>query len=84
MEHEELVKLAGEQALLKKEHTDLNAVFHRDKQALLSLYNQINVGHAKTTWLEGGIALLQRLHNAQNELSDLQRRLNEFGKLTGL
>lgn len=84
MEHDELAKLAGEQALLKKEYTELSAVFNRDKEALLNLYSEINGGHGKTTWLEGGIALLQRLHNTQTELSDLYRRLNELGKLTGL
>lgn len=80
MDHEELVKLAGELALLLKERCNLSAVFNRDKQTLL---DEINSGH-KTTWLVDGIALLQGLKKTQTEICNLNSRITELAKLTGL
>lgn len=80
MDHDELVKLAGEQALLRKEFRGVAAIFDRDKQALL---DEINRGR-KTSWLHDGIALLRRLKKTQSKLDDLNSRLAELAKLTGL
>ena len=84
MERDELVRLAGEQALLSVERRTTAAGFDRDKQALLSLYNRINSGTGARTWLEDGQALLQRLHAAQGELAELDSRLTELSRFTGI
>lgn len=84
MEREELVRLAGEQALLREERKGLAAGFDRDKQALLSLYNRINSGAGTRNWLADGRALLERLDTAQGELAELDRRLGELARLTGI
>lgn len=85
MERDELVRLAGEQALLSKEITTLSAAHTRDKAALLSLYNDINASIGRNSqWLQDGIALLTRLHDSQSRLREMNGRLLELQKLTGL
>lgn len=85
MDREELIRLAGEQALLSKEAKELSAEHNRDKQSLLTLYNSINMGvHPSAHWLPEGIALLTRLSETQQKLNDLRARLASLSKLTGM
>ena len=84
MDREELLRLAGEQVLLRREHETLTATQHRDKEALLGLYNAMNTRGADAEWLAGGIALLNRLHETRNKLATMAQRISELGKLTGL
>lgn len=81
MDRDELVRLAGEQALLKKELSDLGAEQNRDKQALQNLHNDVD---RKPNWLQGGLALLHRLDERQRTMADGYRRLGEYKRLTGL
>lgn len=81
MDRDELVRLAGEQALLKQELSTLSAEQHREKNTLQNLTNDID---RKAYWLEGGIALLRRLDERQRAIGDGYRRLSEFKKLTGI
>jgi|CXWL01.1.fsa_nt_gi hypothetical protein len=85
MEREDLVRLAGEQALLSKEVREHTAQFNRDKQALLALHNSIATGLApRGGWLADGLALLTRLDENQRSLRDMNTRLADLAKLTGL
>lgn len=81
MDRDELVRLAGEQALLKKEIGNLTAEQNRDKSTLQNLGNDID---RKADWLDGGIALLRRLDERQRAVGDGYRRLSEYKKLTGI
>ena len=81
MDRDELVRLAGEQALLKKELSTLAAEHNRDKLKLQNLHNDVD---RVPNWLEGGIALLRSLNERQRTMADGHRRLAEFKKLTGL
>ncbi|MCF8156334.1 MAG: hypothetical protein K9K35_10050 [Rhodoferax sp.] len=81
MDRDELVRLAGEQALLKQELTRLTAEQHREMLTLQNLHNDVA---RKANWLEGGIALLRRLDERQRTTTDIYRRLSEFKKLTGI
>lgn len=85
MDREELVRLAGEQALLTKELGELNSQQHRDKQAILSMHNSIPTGMGRnSTWLADGIALLTRINDTQARLHEMYGKLAELKKLTGL
>ena len=84
MDREELIRLAGEQALLRKDVTEITAAFNRDKRALLDLYHTVDGGHAATGWLPDAITLLTRLHENQIKLGELHRRLCALAQLTGL
>jgi hypothetical protein len=87
MERDELVRLAGEQALLAQAVNTLSAQHTRDKQALQGLANSVqsgNFGGRNSTWLQDGIALLTRLHETQLQLRDMNGQLNDLRKLTGL
>ena len=81
MDRDELVRLAGEQALLKKELSTLAAEHNRDKLKLQNLHNDVD---RTANWLDGGIALLRRLDERQRAMADGHRRLAEFKKLTGI
>ena len=81
MDRDELVRLAGEQALLKRELSNLTAEQNRDKLTLQNLHNDVD---RVPNWLEGGIALLRRLDERQRTIGDGYRRLSEFKKLTGI
>ena len=81
MDRDELVRLAGEQALLRQELRDLAAQHNRDKLLLQNLHNEVD---RTANWLDGGIALLRRLDERQRAMADGYRRLSEFKKLTGI
>ncbi len=81
MERDELVRLAGEQALLKKELGTFSAEHNRDKLTLQNLHNDVD---RVPNWLEGGLALLRRIDERQRTMSDGYRRLSEFKKLTDI
>lgn len=81
MDHEELVRLAGEQALLKQELNRLNAEQNREINTLRNLGNDVS---RKANWLDDGIALLRRLDERQRATADAYRRLAEYKKLTGI
>ncbi len=81
MDREELVRLAGEQALLKHDLQRLGAEHQRDLTALRSLANDI--GHARD-WHARGVELLDRIRDRQQLTADGHRRLAELSKLTGI
>lgn len=81
MDREELVRLAGEQALLKQEMSRLSAEHQRDITALRNLAN--DVGHA-TNWHARGVELLDRIRDRQQQTAEGNRRLAELSKLTGI
>lgn len=83
MDRDELVRLAGEQALLNKERSELAAQHNRDQQAIITLSNTIREA-ANPQWLESGKALLERIHNTKNQLNSLDARIRDLQKLTGL
>lgn len=81
MDREELVRLAGEQALLKQELGKLSGEQSREVNLLRNLGNDIG---RNPNWLDEGTALLRRLDERHNATTDGYRRLAEFKKLTGL
>lgn len=81
MDRDELVRLAGEQALLKKELSALNAEQQREIGILRNLGNDIG---RNPNWLEEGTALLRRLDERHSTIADGYRRLAEFKKQTGI
>ena len=81
MERDELVRLAGEQALLSKELQQLSAAQNRDIQALRNLPNDI--GRAPG-WRDRGIELINKLHEREVEMATGHQRLREYAKMTGI
>ena len=81
MERDELVRLAGEQALLGKELQQLNSAQHRDLQALRNLPNDIG---RTPGWRDRGVDLLNRLHDREVEIATSHQRLREYAKMTGI
>lgn len=82
MEHDELVKLAGEQALLKKQLQGINAEHQRDLLALRNLSNDIS--HSGSDWHARGVQLLDRIRDQQQQSAHFHQRLREYAKLTGI
>ena len=80
-DRDELVRLAGEQALLSKTLCDLNADFQRDLLALLSLPTEIAL---RADWHAKGTALLDRLRDRQQQMALSHQRLAELARLTGI
>jgi hypothetical protein len=81
MEHDELVRLAGEQALLKKELSTINAEQQRDIAALRNLPNDIG---RSAGWRDRGVELLNRMHDRELHIAVCYKRIQELGKLTGI
>lgn len=81
MDHNELVRLAGEQALLAQEVERLEVEQARDMRSLEVLPSHILV---RADWLNGSIDLLRRLDTRQRMLAQGRARLDEYRKLTGI
>lgn len=81
MDRDELVRLAGEQALLKKELSDLSTAQNADITKLRNLPNDI--GH-KPNWAEGGIALIRAIEQRQIDIATGFKRLGDYKRQTGL
>ena len=80
-DRDELVRLAGEQALLSRDLRNLNADQQRDLLALRNLPTNM-VLHAD--WHAKGTALLDRLRDRQQQMAMGLQRLAELAKLTGI
>lgn len=78
---DELVRLAGEQALLSKILCDLNADFQRDLLALCNLHTDIAFN---AHWHDKGFSLLNRIRDRQLQIADHHQRLAALVKLTGI
>ena len=81
MDREELVRLAGEQALLKQELSKLSAEQQRDLTALRNLPNDIGRSNG---WHERGTQLLDRMHAREQQMAGEHLRLRGLSKLTGI
>lgn len=81
MERDELVRLAGEQALLSKDVQKLSAEQNRDMQTLRNLPNDIG---RTTGWRDRGVELLNRMHERETEIATARHRLREYAKMTGI
>lgn len=81
MDRDELVRLAGEQALLKKELSDLSAAQSADITKLRNLPNDIG---RNANWAETGIALIRAIQQREIEVATGYKRLGEYKRLTGL
>ena len=81
MHRDELVRLAGEQALLGQELKQLSAEQHRDKQALQGIFNDIG---RTTDWHARGTQLLDRIKEREDKMAAGQSRLREYSKSTGI
>lgn len=82
MDKDELTRLAGEQALLRRDERETSVRFEQDKRALRMLWNDIDMG--QRGWLANGQALLGRLDADQEALAALRERIRQLGTLTGL
>jgi len=83
MDREELIRLAGEQALLAKERRELGATHERDRLAIVGLSNTLRDA-GKPEWLQSATALVQRIHTNKQALDTLDTRLRDLAQLTGL
>lgn len=81
MDREELVRLAGEQALLNRDLQKLRADQERDLNALRNLAGEIG---RDPQWFDRGTSLLARLRERERELADGQERVRQLSKLTGI
>lgn len=83
MDNDELLKLAGEQALLQKERSEKAAALQREKAGLLTFVNELNLGLA-SGWLEREHARLDRLQELGDRLREIDLRVEQLKKITGL
>lgn len=83
MDQEELVKLAGQQALLQRDRKALAAIHERDRLSLVSLANSLH-NAAQAQWLDTSTQLVTRIHTNKAELDRLDSRIADLRKLTGL
>ena len=83
LDHEQLTRLAGEQALLQRDRNTCSQTFERDKHGIIALANSVDQA-ASAPWLAGGLALLERLHHNKAELARMDARIADLRKLTGL
>lgn len=83
MDQEELIKLAGQQALLQRDRKALAATHERDRTSLVSLANSLH-NAAQAQWLETSTQLVTRIHTNKAELDRLDSRIADLRKLTGL
>ncbi len=81
MDRDELVRLAGEQALLKKELSALSGEQHSEINLLRNLGNDIG---RNPNWLDEGTALLRRLDERHRAIADGYRKLAAFKQHTGI
>lgn len=81
MDREELVRLAAEQALLKKETSELSAAQQRDTLALRNLANSLG---CSKDWHSRGVELLNALKEREAQMALNYLRLGELSKLTGV
>jgi len=82
MEHEELIRFAGEQALLRQELKRLDAEQARDIKALRELPSKIEMHD--TDWFEKNERLLLSLHERQQRIVSGYSRFRELMKITGI
>lgn len=80
-DRDELVRLAGEQALLSRDLRNLNADHQRDLLALSNLPTDMALS---ADWHAKGTALLDRLRDRQQQMAMGHQRLTELAKLTGI
>ena len=80
-DRDELVRLAGEQALLSRDLRNLNADQQRDLLALRNLPTDMVLS---ADWHAKGTALLDRLRDRQQQMAMGHQRLDELAKLTGI
>jgi hypothetical protein len=80
-DRDQLVRLAGEQALLKQENTALTAAQQRDLQALRNLVSNLTLNpdwHARST------ELLNRIQQRETQTAINAQRLAALAQLTGI
>ena len=80
-DRDELVRLAGEQALLSRDLRDLNADQQRDLLALRNLPTDMVLS---ADWHAKGTALLDRLRDRQQQMAMGHQRMAELAKMTGI
>lgn len=80
-DRDELVRMAGEQALLKRDNDTLTAAQQRDQLALRNLVNNLTTS---PDWYARGTELLNRIQERQTQTALNYQRLAELSKLTGI
>lgn len=80
-DRDQLVRLAGEQALLKQENTTLTAAQQRDLQALRNLVSNLTLN---PDWHARGTELLNRIQQREAQTALNAQRLAALAQLTGI
>jgi len=80
-DRDELVRLAGEQALLKLDNDALCAAQQRDLQALRNLASNLPLN---SDWHARGTELLNRIQQRETQTALNAQRLATLAKLTGI
>lgn len=80
-DRDELVRMAGEQALLKRDNDTLIAAQQRDQLALRNLVNNLTTSPG---WHARGTELLNRIQERQTQTALNYQRLAELSTLTGI
>ena len=80
-DRDELVRLAGEQTLLKQENATLTAAQQRDLQALRNLVSNLTLN---PDWHARGTRLLNRIQQREIQTALNAQRLTALAQLTGI
>lgn len=80
-DRDQLVRLAGEQALLKRDNEVLQAAQQRDLQALRNLVSNLTLN---PDWHARGTELLNRIQQREVQTALNAQRLAALAQLTGI
>lgn len=85
MEHDELMRIRGEQVTLQMEVAEKRSQFTTERQGLLALTNELQRADSKETgWLDVEIARLKRLHALQVDIAALDLRIKQLKRVSGI
>lgn len=85
MEHDELMRIRGEQVTLQMEVAEKRSQFTTEKQGLQALVNQIQHTDTRPTgWLDVEIARLRRIHALQCDINELDARIQQLKRVSGI
>lgn len=85
MEHDELMRIRGEQVTLQMEAIEKRSQFSTEHKALQSLANDLQRADSQpAAWLDIEVARLKRMHLLQCEITELDRRILVLKRVSGI
>lgn len=85
MEHDELMRIRGEQVTLQMDVTEKRSQFSTEHKALQSLANDLQRADGRRAgWLDVEVARLKRIHALQCEIAELNEHIQALKRVSGI